>query len=725
MRCGHFLTILFLALWISFSGVPAVSAESISGLNGGVNSTITRSNQPEYSDSSTFSFNQENLPKLRFDTAQPKIIVSSALSPAIDEVTETLQRRQKAAPPDHTDIYSVPQGAIIHHAAEGITTVFDENGFQLFSAEDGSAGQVSTPRGYRPATMVHELPSGSVLYPSGNITFIVFNDKVILVEINDMSLPEGDPAEITSSGDRSDPVKAKSSGELPVTDFDPDKVFLERVALSYTSATMDDDIEKSSVQWTVPAAPKTVRPGQTQYLEFMRCADEEFYYYNNKTPGGINWYSNIVSFATVSEWNRYSNTWDMSSWIQNFNASRPNYYSRGTGINAGDTLSGEIIGRYELNTTAKWNDTYYWSTTISDQSGQTSKLNLVARNMERVVNDLVIPVEYRFEVSGDFNADSEANFIGDTIFSDFRFTKQTDAAINAGEIPVRYVYVNSWFNGQPQFKDMRIENKWPVSLLFGTQALPVPERYTFSMTNTATLTDENATKGELMKPAINDCDVMEQKLESRGWKMNFYRKGPEVTKADFNVNPEPGHVTLNSGVLHFHVGHGTQKDRNGNTTLQLLDQNNDGYSLDASEVAGKWGGNNKWVILDSCYALQDDNWGKALSTTHGIMGFKTQADVHPDFTDRFLYYAIDENKTVYDAFRWTTYVLYKETKVPKNAGGDPLDNETMVAAVIFKDSNQAEYDYLPGVENGIYNGIKSGRFYRISWLCNQTPEVGA
>lgn len=448
------------------------------------------------------------------------------------------------------------------------------------------------------------------------------------------------------------------------------------------------------------------------------------HYYDNKNSGKINWFSNTLSFTAVSEWNRYSNTWDMSSWIQNFNTSRPTYYSRGVAVNTGDTLSGEVIGRYELNTTAKWNDTYSWSAAISDQSGQTSKLNLVARNMERVVNDISNAGEYRYEISGDFNADSEANFIGDTIFSNFQFTKQTDIPIDAGNIAVRSVYVHSWFTGQPQFKDMRIENQWPASLLFGTQAVPEPEAYTFSMTNTATRTDENAIKGELMTPAINNCDIMKQKLESREWKMDFYRKGPEVTKADFNVNPEPGHGTLNSGVLHFHVGHGIPPDNKSHTTLQLLDQNNDPYYLQASEVEGKWGGNNKWVILDSCYALLDDDWGKALGTSHGIMGFKTQADVHPRFTERFLYYAIDENKTVYDAFRWTTYVLYKETKVPKIAGGDPMDNETMVAAVIFNDINQTKKDYLPGVETGIYTGPISGNLYRKSQPCNQIPAEG-
>jgi hypothetical protein len=246
-----------------------------------------------------------------------------------------------------------------------------------------------------------------------------------------------------------------------------------------------------------------------------------------------------------------------------------------------------------------------------------------------------------------------------------------------------------------------------------------PSHYTFSMTNTATRTDENAAKGALMDTAVDNCDNMKTKLESKGWQQGFYRSGSEVTKADFAVNPESGHLTLNSAILHFHVGHGTQPDNDGHTTLQLLDQNNDGYSLSASEVEGLWGGNNKWVILDSCYVMSDNDWAKALGTSHGILGFKTQADVNPRFTERFLYYAIDENKTVYESFARTVYNLYKDTRVPKSAGATEY-TDAMVATVIFKDENQAKYDYLPGTGTEIYSGTNSGHAYRYSWLCNQT-----
>jgi hypothetical protein len=670
---------------------------------------------------STIKFNADTyqLPMLQFNDLQQKIVVSKALSPT-EENTAIHAFNAETLPADDI-IQEIPEGSIIHHSVDGITTVFDKNGIQLISAEDASAGLISIPGGYKPATMVHELPSGSVLYPSDNTTYVVFNDKIILVEITDTPLDAATvsrPAPLGSNPAarfRAEPVSASSA-----MDFDPDKVFLERVGLEYYPYMYDDDIKVSSVQWKVPAAPKTVRPSQIQYLEFLRVADDEVDYYDSSAPGGIKSINSFLNFAAVSEWNRNSNTWDMSTWIQNTNVSRPTYYSPGIHVNTGDNLTGEIISRYDLNTTAAWNNTEYWSTSISDPRGQISNLSLVARNMESVLNS-GNPVEYRFEVSGDYSADSEDNFIGDTTFSDFIFTSQKNLPLIAGNLPVWCVYVNSWFDGKPQFKDMRIENKWPVSLLLGTQA-PAPQGYTFSMTNTAYRTDANATKGELMDNAVDNCNNLNNELKKHGWKEPVIDKqGSAVTKADFNINPEAGHTTLNSAVLHYHTGHGSSKGTNNRTNLALLDQNNDAYSFDASEVTGKWGGNNKWVILDSCYLMLDEEWGNALDTSHGVMGFKTQVKTPPSFTTRFVEYAIDGNQTVYTAYRKATYDLLKDSRVPKNPG-DTEDTEKTVAAVIFKDYNQAKYDYLPGVKTGVYTGILSGERFVYDWPCDEPPK---
>jgi hypothetical protein len=250
-----------------------------------------------------------------------------------------------------------------------------------------------------------------------------------------------------------------------------------------------------------------------------------------------------------------------------------------------------------------------------------------------------------------------------------------------------------------------------------------PEVFTFSMTNTAFITGNPSYKGELTATSISNCNNIKQKLESFGWKQAFATAGPDVTKADFNVNPASDDKTINDAILHFHTGHGAPPDITGHSYLVLLDQNNDGYNFYSNEVEGRWGGNNKWVILDSCYVMLDDTWGKALTSSHGIMGFKTQVDTPPGFTQRFLHYAIDNENTIYDSFRKTTYDLMKDTRVPKNPG-DTEKTEKEIAAVYFKDKNQAKYDYLPGVKTGIYSGPNSGVFHREDWPCDEHYSEG-
>jgi hypothetical protein len=101
----------------------------------------------------------------------------------------------------------------------------------------------------------------------------------------------------------------------------------------------------------------------------------------------------------------------------------------------------------------------------------------------------------------------------------------------------------------------------------------------------------------------------------------LYNSMEAVTKTDFGVNPLTNQKTLNDAILHYHVGHGGIPDNQwkNNSGLGLLDQPNS--FLSSPDVEGKWGNKNKWVILHSCYALVDDRWAKALTTSHGIFGF--------------------------------------------------------------------------------------------------------
>jgi len=244
-----------------------------------------------------------------------------------------------------------------------------------------------------------------------------------------------------------------------------------------------------------------------------------------------------------------------------------------------------------------------------------------------------------------------------------------------------------------------------------------PEGYTYSMTNTFS---EYAGKG--------NCVNMSSILDNLGWKQVLYKSYSEVTKADFGVNPAPNQKTLNDATLHYHVGHGlVPYGVGGNLSgLGLQDQPNN--SLSPSDVENMWGNGNKWVILHSCYALKDERWSKALSTSHGVLGFKTMVNINAEFTQRFFDYAIDEKKTIYSAYRLTTYVLYKNDPVPTKTipgTGDPDYNSTPeipVAAVVFNNIDQAFNDYLPGIETGFISDTPGKTFYRDEWRCNEAPR---
>jgi hypothetical protein len=245
-----------------------------------------------------------------------------------------------------------------------------------------------------------------------------------------------------------------------------------------------------------------------------------------------------------------------------------------------------------------------------------------------------------------------------------------------------------------------------------------PEVYTYSITNTFS---EYAGKA--------NCDNMIMALQSFGWgEPLFEKKMNAVTKADFGINPAQSQKTLNDATIHYHVGHGIVpylEDGENRSGLGLYDIPDN--FLSPSEVEGKWGNKNKWVILHSCYALQDERWGRALSTSHGILGFKTMVNVNPGFTERFFHYAIDEKKTIYAAYRLTTYDLYKEDPVPKNViDGKPDysgDTEIPVAAVMFNYQTQADTDHLPGIGTGMAPDVTLGD-HPVSdeWRCNEVPR---
>jgi hypothetical protein len=209
-------------------------------------------------------------------------------------------------------------------------------------------------------------------------------------------------------------------------------------------------------------------------------------------------------------------------------------------------------------------------------------------------------------------------------------------------------------------------------------------------------------------------NITRELKENAGWTQAFPEiNGTNIKKAQFGVNPSSADRTLNDATLHWHLGHGGL-DSAGHTAIILPTTYNpatgdfDGDWLYPGEVTQKWGGKNKWVVLQDCWILQDPEWGTVLGTTHGIFGFTTPTVIKSALPTVFLQYAKD-GKTLHDSWYDATTELYHGEKMGTTFIMGPdgklrLDNYNntvnISAAVRFKTRPQRDQDHLPGL--GLY-----------------------
>jgi streptogramin lyase len=189
--------------------------------------------------------------------------------------------------------------------------------------------------------------------------------------------------------------------------------------------------------------------------------------------------------------------------------------------------------------------------------------------------------------------------------------------------------------------------------------------------------------------------------------------GPEITKKYFGGISSGPSSSINDATLHWHFGHGVINPTDGHIGLQLLKTNStvvngdyETYEMYASDVQNKWGGNNKWVVLQSCLVLSDPDWGETLGTTHGILGYYTTTEMgsHIDsrVPERFFAF-VKSGDPLYDSWRKATvdvYSGYHGGKVIKDSEGHFVlyrtDEMNITAAVRFKTDKQKDNDHLPG-----------------------------
>ena len=81
----------------------------------------------------------------------------------------------------------IPEGAIIYHSNDGLTTIFDSKGQQLFAAEDAQSSLINTPDGAWPATYIVEIPEKSLIDDNNNSIKVYYNNQRILTGIDNSS----------------------------------------------------------------------------------------------------------------------------------------------------------------------------------------------------------------------------------------------------------------------------------------------------------------------------------------------------------------------------------------------------------------------------------------------------------------------------------------------------------------------------------------------------------
>jgi len=229
---------------------------------------------------------------------------------------------------------------------------------------------------------------------------------------------------------------------------------------------------------------------------------------------------------------------------------------------------------------------------------------------------------------------------------------------------------------------------------------------------------------------LNMTNAIRGRLETAHWEEIFSVQGPDVTPGYFGGNSSIATKSLNDATLHYHVGHGSfiGQISPDNSSLALLkttetNGNYDPEYFNALDVKNKWGGKNKWVVLQTCNNLRDKKWGMVLGTTHAIFGFANVSTNDDGVPSTFITNALN-GQTLYNSWRKATTDELKGYKVASGIDGNGnLEGRVNITAVAyFKTREQASKDHLPDGEIAP-EGDPNSKGIIIAWDCGSNKDV--
>jgi len=220
------ISIVLLALLLAaMAMVPMVSAVRVQNTN---TATIEELN--------VVSLNQSNtqLPQLQYDKTQKKVVIDGEFK--VDRGTQSSQITARIAESAAPTVSNIPFGAIVHQSDNGVTTIFDSTGQQLFATEDASSPLINTPDGALRATEIFEVPDKSLIVDDKSVTNVFYDNQRILTIIGDS-------------------VEGKKLGSVQRTSLTPSTPSPMGPWIEYGETAPIGTVGQFSARWNVPKSP--------------------------------------------------------------------------------------------------------------------------------------------------------------------------------------------------------------------------------------------------------------------------------------------------------------------------------------------------------------------------------------------------------------------------------------------------------------------------------------
>jgi hypothetical protein len=369
------------------------------------------------------------LPQLQFNNSQTKVVVTGELSP--EPITQSAQVTALVATKS-SDISKIPYGSIIYHSKSGVTTVFDSTGKQLFATNDSDVAQVSTPQGLKPATQVHEIPSGSIIYSTDNRTYIFYNNQLILTTVNSIVVQSNQKASTSSVAWPPAYIEGAESSSLT-------------------------NVGQFTAQWNVPASPQKLK----------KNSNKDVYRSQLSIWNGIQSNDGTFLIQPVLEWAwkdkgldpEPGTVWTGASWYLYPSQSDSFHSTRIRGINPGDNIEGNMLYN-------KYNN--YWTVTLTDIT-RNIKTTYWTQGIKKSMPNNNVQIQTILEAGNKFDTNTQRYIPdGQYICGGFTFNNFYLVDTNGNNILPKTIGTKTNSAYWPQISGLFVGNSWPSKIVFNT-----------------------------------------------------------------------------------------------------------------------------------------------------------------------------------------------------------------------------------------------------------------